>query len=252
MGLKISKLPSNQHGWNLQRQKRKDLNSRNKGLGVTYQSSPMGDIEKMKTITTAPLQTPEMKISPTSICSKTSSVELSFPSSSTPSTIPTLHSETDFNNAESIVDSDLVVDSRSHKNRRPQKTSTPSSEKKSSNGAKKPHRMVLTTAPLSSNGLGIEETKRGRFECHFWVPETALSVVTDKNDRRLRSIARSSGCSIELTDDTRLDPFGIPKRKVLIRSVTTYGMVKCRNLIEARFPSFTVHKTPVTKVATPH
>ncbi|KAL5968877.1 hypothetical protein TSMEX_003431 [Taenia solium] len=246
MGSKISKLPSNQRNWNLRRLKRKDVVSQYLALGNTIHSSQKGDFKETKTSTVTPVQTPEMKTSPTSICSKTSSVELSFPSSPTPSTVPTLHSGTDFNNVESTVDSDSALESRSYKNKLPRNTSTPTSGKKASQVSWRPPKMVSTAAALQSDVPGMEQNKHGRFECHFWVPETALSVFTDKNDRRLKSIARSSGCSIELTDDSRLDPFGIPKRKVLIRSVTTYGMAKCRNLIEARFPDFTVKRAPVT------
>ncbi|KAL5108994.1 hypothetical protein TcWFU_005742 [Taenia crassiceps] len=246
MGSKVSKLPSNQRGWNLRRLKRKDVNSQCLALKHTIQASPKGDFEEVATPKAAPLPAPEAKVSPTSICSKTSSVELSFPSSSTSSTVPTLYLGTDSNNVESIVDLGSTVGSRSHKNRLSRKVSTPSSGKKTSQMLRRPPKMVSSNAALPPDALEMEANKRGGLECHFWVPQTSLSVFTDKNDRRLKSIARSSGCSIELTDDTRLDSFGIPKRKVLIRSVTTYGMAKCRNLIEARFPDFTVKRAPVT------
>ncbi|CDI97597.2 hypothetical protein EmuJ_000138500 [Echinococcus multilocularis] len=246
MGSKISKLPSNQCGWNLRRLKRKDVNSQFPSVEITYQPSLKGDFEKVENSAVSPLQTSEVKISPTSICSKTSSVELSSQSSSTPSTVPTLHSGTDFTHVESTVDSDSAADSRGYKEKLKQRTSTPSSKMMVSQKSRRPRKMVSTTAAPPQDAPGMEENKRGRYECHFWVPETASSVFTDKNDRRLKSIARSSGCSIELTNDSKLDPFGIPKRKVLIRSVTTYGMAKCRNLIEARFPNFTVRRVPVT------
>lgn len=239
-------MSSNQISWKLRRLKRKDVDAQYLALGNTVQSPLKGDFEAAKTSTVAPLHAPEVKISSTSICSETSSVQLSFPSGSTPSTIPTPHSKADFNNAELTFDSDSAVESHSCKNKSQQKTSTPASGKKASQMSRRPPKMVFTTVALQLGALGMETNKRGRFECHFWVPETALSVFTDKNDRRLKSIARSSGCSIELTDDSRLDPFGIPKRKVLIRSATTYGMAKCRNLIEARFPDFTLKRASVT------
>ncbi|VDD77601.1 unnamed protein product [Mesocestoides corti] len=98
--------------------------------------------------------------------------------------------------------------------------------------------------PLSDSEM--EENKKGRFECHFWVPLTSLHVFDDSRDRRLKSIARSSGCSITLTNSTKLDLYGVAKRKVLIKAVSTYGMAKCKNLIDAKFPEFIVRNAVVT------
>lgn len=188
----------------------------------TTQPNPLGDANEQ--IDDAANSSLVVKISPESIDSRTSSIDLSFPSTSTPS-----------GQGEINMIRDSVKELQSHTKTPPRRTSTPKA-------SRKPKKVVL----IAKSPDQADKDKRTGFECHFWVPITDLSIFTDKNDRRLKSIARSSGCSIELTNVSKLDSFGIPKRKVVILSVTTYGMAKCRNLIESKFPNFVVKSATVT------
>lgn len=85
-----------------------------------------------------------------------------------------------------------------------------------------------------------EINKKGQFSCHFWVPVSGIRAFTGSQDRRLESIARSCGCTIKLMESIKSDRFGFLERQAVIRSTSTCGMEKCRNLIDVRFPEFSV------------
>uniref|UniRef100_A0A0X3PYH1 Uncharacterized protein n=1 Tax=Schistocephalus solidus TaxID=70667 RepID=A0A0X3PYH1_SCHSO len=78
------------------------------------------------------------------------------------------------------------------------------------------------------------------FENKFWIGcgmET-LKIFKNPKDRRIESIARTSGCRITLRETKRKNALGQWQQLVVVEAASETGLKKCTNLLDEKFPAF--------------
>ncbi|VDN12205.1 unnamed protein product [Dibothriocephalus latus] len=74
----------------------------------------------------------------------------------------------------------------------------------------------------------------------FWIGcgTDTLKVFSNPKDRRIESIARTSGCRITLRENRRKNKLGQLQQLVVVESASETGLRKCTNLLDEKFPAF--------------
>ncbi len=87
-----------------------------------------------------------------------------------------------------------------------------------------------------------------KFECCLWVPvEDVARVFANSKDRRMESIARACNCQFVLTDTHRLTNMLGVQQLVCILSNTQADLIKCRNMVDDKFPTFYIKSTEIVE-----
>nr|CDS33404.1 hypothetical protein HmN_000514200 [Hymenolepis microstoma] len=76
---------------------------------------------------------------------------------------------------------------------------------------------------------------------YFWIPETQAFLINNPKDRRVEALVRSSRSKIYLHRDKRVNAYGEHQQLVAIYSPDKFYLMKCKNLIDEKFPIFKIN-----------
>ncbi|VDM00119.1 unnamed protein product [Schistocephalus solidus] len=78
------------------------------------------------------------------------------------------------------------------------------------------------------------------YENKFWIGcgTDNLKVFKNPKDRRIESIACTSGCRITLRENKRKNALGEWQQLVVVEAASEVGLRKCTNLLDEKFPAF--------------